>query len=89
MDKQITIISLKNYRLLSDFMDHVFNVYHYKNKSDFFTWAARLDAAGISWAVQNLAAGCMDDYKNKGLYNSTLLRGCGILITGVHIFDIK
>jgi hypothetical protein len=58
---------------LSGFFTALQGHYHYNNRTDFQSWAERLDKLGISWKIQNAVAIAAENRQNGFLYFRTVL----------------
>ncbi|MBE0420146.1 hypothetical protein EI165_08415 [Pseudoalteromonas nigrifaciens] len=73
-------ITETQYRLLTDFYAHCFNVFHEQADDMFSWWAEKLDEAGIAWRVQNSVSAIANNKSSIGLYLRTHLQNKGVII---------
>ncbi|MAD75601.1 MAG: hypothetical protein CML20_12580 [Rheinheimera sp.] len=72
-------ITEEQYKLLVDFFNHCFNVFHNSNADNFSWWAEKLDQNKISWKIQNSVSAIATNKDSKNLYLRSHLSNKGVI----------
>lgn len=77
-EQKMISITQEQFRVIQDFMSHMWHHFHTEEKADLSFWAEKLDEMKIPWAVQNNAAYLMEDRENGFRYFRQVLKTKGI-----------